>query len=161
MRVENQITKCEQELKALKSSFQQSAAQMPMFSAQLTFSTSQNAISFTHGAIDPTEWSLLLGMPQTDNNTYCGLESVVVTFNCDGGSNTFANLEIDLIDATNTLFGIETYRTPYNGGARWLVVLQPNVTQRPDFYYDWKPNVLSFVVKSAVAGTLGAKMIWE
>ena len=161
MNVESQIIKYEQEIKALKASYEQSAAEMPMFSTQMTFNTSMNTVKYTYPpGIDPLQWSAIIAMPRINLNTACGEEPIVVTFNCDEGINTFASLEIEKISGVVGVFGINVHKIIYNGGARWLVTVQPNVYLQ-DSWYVWSPTVLRFVVKSAAKGTLGAKMIWQ
>lgn len=160
--VESQITKYEQEIKAIKASFEQSAAEMPMYASQLEFTTSENEVDYYYSpSVNPLEWQTIISMPRLSQYVACGVEPIIVTFNCSGGINTFANIEIELIDGRAGLFVTTTRRLPYTGGAQWLVTVQPNVKQKPDGYYTWSPTKLRFVVKSAVSGTLGAKMIWE
>lgn len=161
MSVEKDIEKMEQEIKALKASFEQSASMMKIYSTQITFSTSMNSVTYSNPSYNPLQWESLVSMPRIDANTHCGVETIVVTFTCSGGINTFATLEIEELVATSGLGVITTTRVPYNGGARWLVTAQPNVTLQPSGWYTWQPTKLRFVVKSAVEGQLGAKMIWE
>ena len=161
-RVEKQIERMEQEIKAIKASFEKSAAQMPMYSSEITFTTSQNIVKFTHPPIDPRDWATLTSMPRTDVDTYCGKEPIIVTFSCDKGINTFANLEIETISGTSSIFSSSSIsQISYNGGARWLVIIQPNTKIGDDGWDIWSPTILRFVVKSAAQGTLGAKMIWQ
>lgn len=161
MSVQGQINKLEEEIKAIKASFEQSAAQMPMYSSEITFTTSMNMVRYTHPPINPLEWATLVSLPNIDQNTSCGVEPIIVTFTCDKGINTFANLEILVIESLDGLFVTTVRRIPYSGGARWLVTAQPNHEYKQDGYVEWHPTKLKFVVKSAVTGTLGAKMIWE
>lgn len=161
MSVEQQIEKLNQEIKAVKSSFEQSATMMKVYSTEITFSTSMNAVVFSNPSYDPFDWSTLVAMPRVDANTRCGQEPIIVTFNCDRGINTFATLEVKPSKELGNLESIKIRRIPYSGGSRWLVIIDPDITTPPQGWSIWQPNVLTFVVKSAVQGQLGAKMIWQ
>lgn len=160
MSVESEIEKMTNEINSLKATFEQSAAMMQMIVTEITFSTSMNSISFTNPSYDPLKWQSLISLPKISATVACGLEPVIVTFDCDAGINTFATLEIER-PAHTPLDLIATYRLPYSGGAKWMVTVNPNVTPLQSGYYSWQSTTLRFVVKSAAAGQLGAKMIWQ
>lgn len=165
MSVEQEITKLEQELKAIKTSFEQSAAMMKVNKVQMRFSTSANFIQWNpHGNWEPFKYEPLdsLAASTSDssgNHTGYGNERVVITFNSEKGQNTFASLELNLIDAKG--WAVWQKRVPYSGGARWIINLLPNVYQDEQYEWHWEPNVLDIAVESSFPGTLGAKMIWE
>lgn len=161
MRVEKNLNTLEQEIKALKASYEQLAAEMPMYKSEITFTTSINRIEYTSPAIDPTKWESIIALPRLSQNVACGVEPIIVTFECSGGINTFATLEIGDVDVTSGVLAMTTRRIAYSGGARWLVTVSPNVTLESSGWYSWRPTILKFVVRSAVAGNLGAKMIWQ
>lgn len=161
MSVEKQIDKLEQELKALKTSFEQSATMMKIYSTEITFSTSMNSIAFSNPSYDPLQWITLVYLPKINASTSCGVEPILVTFNCNKGINTFATLEIEVMTGRSGLRTITTRRIPYSGGSQWLVTANPNVTLQPSGWYTWDPTIIKFVVKSAAEGNLGAKMIWQ
>lgn len=160
MSVESQIEKMTNEIYSLKATFEQSAAMMKMTTTEITFSTSMNSISFSNPSYDPLKWQSLISLPKINSTTACGLEPIIVTFDCDSGINTFATLEIER-EAHTPLDLISTKRLPYSGGAQWMVTVNPKVTALPSGYYSWTSTTLKFVVKSAAEGQLGAKMIWE
>lgn len=161
MSVEQQIQKLNQEIKAVKSSFEQSATMMKVYSTEITFSTSMNAVVFSNPSYDPFDWGTLTSMPRVDANTRCGEEPIIVTFSCDGGINTFATLEVKPAKELGGLESIKIRRLPYSGGSRWLVIATPDTTSQSQGWDIWQPTTLTFVVKSAVQGQLGAKMIWQ
>lgn len=161
MTLESQIERLTSEIKALKTAFEQSAATMPLFTAETTFTTSMNSISFSNPSYDPMQWLPLVSLFHISDTVACGVEPIIVTFDCARGINTFANLEIDRTTIHSPFDVIGTYRLPYNNGARWMVTVRPNVTLQPSTYYTWEPTKLKFVVKAAAGGQLGAKMIWQ
>lgn len=164
MRTETQLQKLEQELQAIKASFEQSASSMEFYTYENTFSTSLNAINITFPqSVDPMDWTELW-LPVLDSNksTRAGEEKIVVTFDCDNNINTFAMLEIEKIQSGTGLRPISVERKIYNGGARWVVTAMPNVRMvGTSGYYEWNPNILRLVVKSSVRGQLGVKMSWQ
>lgn len=165
MSTEKQLEKLENEAKAIKASFQQSTTDMDVYTSEVTFSTSANIIRWNdNGNWDPYHYSNLdslegLKNDGSGNHTGYGWERVIVTFDCDGGFNTFASLEIEKIDVSD--WYIRFQRIPYSGGARWEVLLLANGVLEHGIYQSWKPNILKFVVQSAMAGTVGAKMVWQ
>lgn len=160
MTVESQVEHLTREINALKTTFEQSAAMMQTFTAETTFTTSMNSISFSNPSYDPMQWQPLVSLPDISDTVSCGLEPIIVTFSCDKGFNVFATLEIDR-PAHTPLDLIATYRLPYSGGARWMVTVNPKVTFQPSGYYTWEPTTLRFVVKAAAEGQVEAKMIWQ
>lgn len=168
MRVERQLEKLEQELKDLKTSFMQSAAQMDIITTKINFSTKSNICYFEmHNDHDHEDWSRIytvFAAYRTGWNTYtyyCD-ETVVVTFRSDNGSNIIGNLEIE-----GNRGAINIMRVPFSGGAQWILRIGPNVTPvlSPDGvtidYWTWDPTDLTLAVQAGVSGTLEAKMIWE
>lgn len=161
MSVEQQIEKLNQEIKDVKSSFEQSATMMKIYSTKITFSTSMNTIIFSNPSYNPLEWETLVSLPRIDANTRCGVEPIIVTFNCEKGINTFATLEIKVIEGGTGLRTITTKRLPYSGGSRWLVTTSPYTKMNSSGWYNWYPTVIEFNIKSATPGQLEAKMIWQ
>ena len=164
MRTDSQIKQLEQEIKALKTSFEQSASMLTVYTEEISFQTSMNVTNFTNsGSYNPLEWQTLVAMNRTSDGTRFSIETVQVTFRCEAGINTFASLEIDKLNGEEAgLRTISQRRIPYSGGARWLVTVAPNATLiGTTGYYSWNPTQLKFAVQSAVKGTLEAKMIWQ
>lgn len=164
MTVEQQIQALEQEVKALRTAFEQNASSMNLQTYKLEFTTSRNTTNWSNsGAYNPLEWDPLTSMPVDANGNKIGTETIEVTFNCSAGINTFANLEIDPIDVSNDNWAIiSSRRVPYSGGAQWLVAIKPNVAMIGNTgKYQWSPSKLLFAVQSAAPGTLTARMIWE
>lgn len=164
MRADSQIKQLEQEIKALKASFEQSASMLTVYTEEISFQTSMNVTNFTNsGSYNPLEWQTLVSMNRLPDGTRFSTETIEVTFRCDAGINTFATLEIDKLNGDESgLRAISMRRVPYNGGARWIVTAAPNATLiGTTGYYNWEPTLLNFAVQSAVKGTLEAKMIWQ
>lgn len=165
MRIEAQVTELEEEMKAIKASFEQTASSMMVYTSVMEFTTSPNTITWNgHGNWEPLKYPWLdsldgLTSDGSGNNTGYGRERIEVTFDCSGGINTFASLEIDLLDTLNN--AVWCKRVPYSGGAKWIVLLRANATyDEHSVWQSWKPNKLRFAVQSAMPGTIGAKMIW-
>ena len=100
MRIETQLEQMEREVKALKASFMQSAAQMNIITTKINFSTEVNICSFdNHQSHDYKDWRRLYGefalfrIGRQSNQYYCD-EPVEVTFRSNNGSNIIGNLEI-------------------------------------------------------------------
>lgn len=168
MRVEKQLEELEREMKTIKSSFMQSAAQMNIVTTKINFSTQSNICSFEmNQSHDYQDWLRIYGdfayyVTSHNASTYYCDESVVVTFRSSNGSNTIVNLEIE-----GNLGAIYIRRVPFSGGARWILRIGPNVTPvyTPDGvfidYWTWAPTDLTLAVQSGVSGILEAKMIWQ
>ena len=162
MRAEDQIAKLQQEAKAIKASFEQSASMMEIYTATASITTQPNKVGYTvpSGGFVYDDWKRITAM--NDNHSsddpfhyYCD-ETVIVTFQSENGSNVLANLEFD----ENT--DVIVTRLAFSGGAQWRVVVSPNLTPVPGTaYVEWAPTVINFAVQSSVKGTLEAKMIWE
>lgn len=138
--MEAELKKLEDEIEAQKAAYEKMAIQMPIFTKSINFTTSANPMNIRY--------------PDNTNYSFDGNERVVVTFTTSRGSNTLATLELtsDAIKAD-----LKIKRVPYSGGARWIVYDIPNYDgggNRIDTHY-------TFTVQSAVAGTLGAKMVWQ
>lgn len=129
------IQKLEEEVKALKNAFSQTALQLPVFTYTIYFTTTVNQITIQE--------------PGYPSFTFDGSGRTVVTFDSAAGVNTLAFLEIEYDDGGYGMSDTKVRRVPYSGGARWIV-------------YDMGGQIdYKFVVHSAVQGTLGAKMIWQ
>ena len=165
MSVDKQLQKLEEEIKALKTSFEQSAASLNVYTTETTFDTSMNVTNFSNGgAYDPMQWLPLMATYQMSNSTRFDTETFVVTFTCDKGINTFASIEFKNITAEQK--GRTSYlthrRVPFAGGAKWIVTTQPNATLNSGTgFYTWEPTKIKIAVQSAAEGTLGVKMIWQ
>ena len=135
---EKQLKKLENEVDALKVAFEQSAVSMPIFSQSVDLVTQQNLLNyeFTYGG-------------QTLKYSMYANERVEVTFTTSRGSNTIATLEIN---ADNIKCSPRIQRVPYSGGAKWIVVGQPNVV-----YPNWYATEYTFTVHSMVDGYLTAE----
>lgn len=168
MRVENQIVKLEREIEAIKSSFEQSAATMNVYTSEIYFETSPNHITWNdNGHWEPIRYAWLdslAGITQDSQGNYSGYgrERFVITFDCDGGSNTFASLELTPVGVSQIPI-VWSKKVPYSGGARWVVLVWDNGTYSTDgsYTYTWRPNRFNIAVQSAMPGRLGAKMIWQ
>lgn len=160
MSVENQIERLEQESEALKVSYEQSASDLSLYTYETTFSTTMNRVVCTYPpTYHPADW--YLPTPRLDYDTRLGDEFVEITFDSEEGINPFAMLEMVNTNAEERDI-IITKRVPYDGGARWVVELSPNITPVGETgYYSWEPNVMRFVVRSFVRGRIGVKMLWD
>lgn len=166
MTIERQVKELEEELKAIKTSFEQSAATMNVYTTEISFETLPNHIAWNgNGNWEPFKYSWLDSIAGytsdlQGNHTGYGRERFVVTFNCNGGINTFASLELTPIGVNNIPI-VWIKKVPYSGGARWIVLVWANGTYDEYGDYTWKPNRFKIAVQSAMPGTLGAQMIWE
>jgi hypothetical protein len=142
MSVENEIVKLEAELAAQKATYEKTAQQMPVFTYTEEFDTTENTCNMAHSG--------------GGSLSYAGPERILVTLDTARGSNTLATLETQM---TSDQSYIKVQRMAYAGGAQWCVVIEPNIS--PVDYETWRPTHFVFTVHSAVAGTLGVKMIWE
>lgn len=129
---ERLLTKLENESKALKATFEQSAMALPVFTTTHAHTTTQNKITIAAS-----------GNTYTPNDP----ERVIVTFNTNSGANTIAKLEI----STNNAYLPVTRRIPYSGGAQWSVTAgaQSNGSS-------WQPTNYTFTVQSLINGTLNS-----
>lgn len=160
-RVDQQLEKMEQEIKALRASFEINANSMKVYTKELQFTTQKNKTSWSNSqAYNPLQWEQLVSMAKESDGNRFSTETIVVTFDCAAGINTFAQLEINLVSGLDTNWlVIGCRRVPYSNGARWIVTTRPNL-DNPS-YDVWYPTVLKFAVQSAAEGTLTAKMIWQ
>lgn len=162
MRVDQQLQKIEQEIEAIRSAFNYNATNMDVYTSTLDFTTSKNITNWSNSnPYDPREWATLVSMFLGADGNRFDVETIIVTFNCSAGINTFANLEIDYIDTSPGWAVVTCRRIPYAGGARWIVTTQPNFSGSAPSQYQWLPTTLRFAVQSAVEGTLTARMIWQ
>lgn len=132
-----ELTKLEDEIKALKNAFQQTALQLPVFTYTINYTTLVNNITIKQS-----------GYP---DYSFEGVARVVVTFTSSMGANALATLEVSWDDGGIGMTDYKVRRVPYAGGARWIVYNSP-INSTIDY---------TFTVHSAVQGTLGAKMIWQ
>ena len=138
MNLEKELSKIEKEIRDIKNAFEQTARQLPVFTYSVDYSSPNNHMKITYQGGTSYE------MDNLPSRT-------VVTFDTATGSNTLATLEMQ-IQGEIVQMGMGNYcarRVPYSGGARWIV------------YNSSTPTNFTFVVHSAVRGTLGVKMIWE
>lgn len=156
--IEENIQKLENEVKALKSSFEQSASMMEINSVQKTFTTSPNTYTYTNSSsYTPSDWQPLWdylaegGVPF--EGPFYGDEQVSVTFRTDNGSNSLADLEIEVLSPSTPL-PIHIMRVNYSGGARWILDCWPNLTLIPPGYFRRSPTVLKITVNSIMPGIL-------
>lgn len=162
MRVDQQLQKVEQEIESIRSAFVYNASNMDVYTSTLTFTTSKNTTNWSNsGSYNPLQWAPLTSMYTSSGGDRFDVETVIVTFTCDAGINTFANLEINFVDVKAGLAVVSCRRVPYSGGARWLVTVQPKSTMDSLGYYTWQASILKFAVQSATPGNLTAKMIWQ
>lgn len=162
MRVDSQLQKLEQEIASIRAAFSQNASSMDIFTSTVEFTTSRNTTNWSNsGSYNPLQWEPLVSMRRTAGGDRFGSETIEVTFSCNAGINTFANLEINFVDVKEGLAVLSCRRVPYSGGARWIVIVQPKSTMDGYGNYTWQPSTLKFAVQSAVQGTLTARMIWQ
>lgn len=164
MRTEQQVQKLEQEIKALRTAFEQNAASMNIQTFTLEFTTSRNTTDWSNSSpYNPLQWDSLISMPMDSNGNRIGMETIEVTFDCSAGINIFANLEINTIEVSNNNWAvISSRRIPYSGGAKWLITVNPNIQMIGDTgIYEWSPSKLLFAVQSAAPGIISARMIWD
>lgn len=143
MIVEKEVKKLEDEMKALKATFEKMALQMPVFTNSVNFTTSANPMHIDYSGGSTYDFD--------------GNERVVVTLSTNSGVNTLATLEIEM-DGFTSDFKVK--RVPYSGGARWIIYNSPNYGEVSGDYQRIDTNY-TFTVQSAVDGTLEAKMIWQ
>ena len=162
MRLEKQVKEIEQDIEALRASFQQNASTMNVYTTSLQFTTSRNTTNWSNsGSYNPLQWEPLTSMLTTSGGDKFSTETIQVTFSCNEGINTFATLEIDFVNVSSGFAVVSSRRIPYSGGSRWLVTLRPRSTSDGGGNYTWQASVLKFAVSSAAQGTLTAKMIWQ
>lgn len=162
MSTESQLAKIEREIEAIRTAFSQNASSMTVYTSVLDFTTSRNTTNWSNtGEYNPLQWEPLVSMNRTASGDRFDTETIEVTFTCDAGINTFANLEIDFTSIASGIAVVGVRRVPYAGGARWLVTVTPKSTRDGAGYYTWQPSRLRFAVQSAVEGNLTARMIWQ
>lgn len=162
MRVDQQLQKVEQEIESIRSAFAYNASNIDVYTSTLTFTTSKNTTSWNNsGSYNPLQWAPLTSMYTSSGGDRFDVETVIVTFTCDAGINTFANLEINYVTVSAGFAVSSCRRVPYSGGARWLVTIQPRATSDGRGNYTWQASTLKFAVQSAAPGNLTAKMIWQ
>lgn len=135
---EKLVKNIEDEISALKASFEQSATTMPIFTKSVDLVTTRNKVDYKFDY-----------QGQTIEYDMNAVERVMVTFTTSRGSNTIAALEIDV---DNLQASPEVRRVPFSGGARWIVMGQPHME-----YPNWLATVYRFTVHSMVDGVLTAE----
>lgn len=168
MNTESQIQKLEREIEEMKVSFAQSASTMKTSTTTMSFQTLANLCtrdgSAVHGP-DEQSWTRVTSemyYHEQGSDVYYCTECVEVTFNSNNGTNVLATLEINVLNVEYP--SVRTTRIPYNGGAKWILHIDPNVTSHSsggNRYWTWEPTNLQIAVQSNTAGILGAKMIWQ
>lgn len=133
--LEKTLSKVEDEIKALKNAYEQTALQIPVFTYSIDFTTLVNNLTITY--------------PGGQSLSFEGWGRTVVTFTSARGANALAFLELQFDDGGYGMATFKIRRVPYAGGARWIV----SDTGGPIDY--------RFVVHSAVEGTLEARMVWQ
>lgn len=136
MNTEQQTAKLENEIKALKVGFEQTALTMPIVTKTASIATTRNKLDIKY--TDPYGTTY-----EYDEN---GAERILVTFTTSRGSNTIACLEVnvDHADASPVV-----QRIPYNGGAKWIITGQPYM-----IYPNWYSTEYTITVHSMVDGSL-------
>jgi len=168
MSTESEIQKLEREVEELKASFAQSASTMRTNTTMISFQTQANLCTKDGRNVSyPTgqEWTrVLIEMSFHDDGSeiyYC-TECVEVTFTSDNGTNVLATLEVNVLNVEYP--NVRTTRVPFNGGAKWILHIGPNVTSHSSGgtirYWTWEPTRLQIAVQSNTTGRLEAKMIW-
>lgn len=167
MRTEKEVEDLDREIKALKTSFEQSASTMEIYTAQTTFTTQPN--KFTVDNVNPSydyeNWYRIVGYyykhDSVDPNSFYADEPVIVTFRSENGQNVLANLEIGA-NGDKTSF-LKIVRVPFTGGARWKILCYPQLENvgTPIQYVIRSPWVLNIAVQAGVKGTLEVKMAWQ
>lgn len=135
MNLEKTLAKLEDEIKALKNAYEQTALQIPVFTYEKDFTTSINNITITY--------------PDNDAYSFEGWNRTVITFISERGVNALAVLEILPDDGGTGIATLKVRRVPYSGGARWILL---DVGGERNY---------KFVVHSSVKGSLDARMIWQ
>lgn len=139
--IQEQLSKLEDEVKALKTIYAKNATNLPTFEKYLRFSTSENKCTQEE---------------RGNSYSYSGNERVIVEFRTVNGLNTIADLEFDWSQGGDTTMP-KCHRIPFNGGVAWEVSAQAN----RDSNYNWVTTTYDFNVNSVVDGTLTARMVWQ
>ena len=135
MSTEKVLADLENEVKALKTAYEQTALQLPVFTYSIDFRTTLNKMKVTYPGGTPVEFD--------------GIGRVEITFTSSRGANALAFLEVKNNDAGTETVAIKYRRVPYSGGAKWILFGINTET------------VYTIQVQTAMQGTLGAKMIWQ
>lgn len=160
MRAEKDLQKLEDEINALKVSFEQSASMLSLFSYSDTITTTSNQYSLSNSSVfNPLEWEDLFGY-LADGGTsfvgpYYGFETIRVTFRSENGSNALAHLELEDMSVGDSNV-LKIMRVNFSGGARWRIDCAPNVEliSGSGGKYTWSPTSLKITVRSIVPGSL-------
>ncbi len=164
-RTEKEVEKIKQEIKALKTSFQQSASSMEIYTTRTTFTTQANKFTATNPSYNYQDWSRIVDYyykhDSSDPSSYYADEPVIVTFRSENGQNVLANIEIGASGDTTSFLKITSM--PFNGGARWKILCYPKLEPigNPWQYVVWSAWDLDIAVQAGVKGTLEVKMAWQ
>lgn len=159
MRTEKEIKALEDEIEALKASFEQSAATLKTVAESVTVTTVPTKYSLSNSSTwDPEKWqelwnNLVIGGVPFRGPFYAD-EILQVTFRSNSGSNTLAELEIEELSQKHNGI-VRTLRVNYSGGARWILDCFPNV----ELYsylgeVTWYPTILKLTIRSIMPGSL-------
>ena len=135
---ESELSKLEKEIDAMKTSFEQAASTMPIFTKTAYLTTTQNLLEYEY-TYQGSDLKYTMNAP----------ERVEVKFDTSRGSNTIATLEIEV---NNTKASPVVQRVEYSGGAKWIVTGQPNMV-----YPNWYATEYTFTVHSMVDGILSVE----
>lgn len=132
--VEKQLNLLEQEANAQKVAYEQTATTLPVYTVSVNFATSRNELTTDYGggATRKEDW----------------IERTVVIFDTENGANTLATLEIE----TNASSAPSIRRTPYKGGARWVIANRPRTESG-----NWRETNYRFQIQSLIKGSLRAE----
>lgn len=160
MRTEKELQKLEDELKAIKMSFEQSAVSLNIQTVETSFTTHASQFTYTNSSsYDPFEWQDITFGYLAEGGTafygpYYGNEIIQVTFRSNTGSNTLASLEInDRTEGGSN--SVHIMRVPFDGGARWVLSYFPCCERVSGVgEYTWSPTVIDIAVQSIMPGSL-------
>lgn len=134
--IEQQIANLETEGKNLDVAYARTATNIPIYPKKASYSTAANMITMTYPG----------GSSQVPSN-----ERTLVTFNTDTGANTIAELEVNVLNPSQTAGTWPIIRRiPFSGGAQWIVMVNPNF----DANFNRQPTNLDFLVVSMMPGTI-------
>jgi hypothetical protein len=132
--IEAWLNKLENESKALKTAFVQSATSLRVFTDETNFTTAKNTITVVVG-----------GQTYYHDNQ----ERVLVTFDTNNGADTLAKIEL----TCSQEYLPAVRRVPYSGGARFMIT---NVADQ-DASGNWRATTYRIVIQSFVEGKVRAE----
>lgn len=135
--IEKQIADLESEGKNLDVAYVRTAANIPIYTKNASYSTAANIITMTY--------------PGGGSSSFPDNERTLITFSTNTGANTIAELEVNVLNPNPTA-GVWPIvrRIPFSGGAQWIVVVNPNI----DANFNRQPTNLGFMVVSMIPGTM-------